>query len=76
VLVAALLTKGDFDSAADEAERILERWPDEKRGPYNLARARAGQGRFDEAEQFRAAIELAPHPIAAYHDRPGVAFAG
>jgi putative PEP-CTERM system TPR-repeat lipoprotein len=52
VLVAALLVTNDFDPAAEEAERIRERWPDENRALYNLARARAGQGRFDDAERL------------------------
>lgn len=49
--VAGLLAVGDADRAGAESEAILERWPEEKRAHYNLARARAAQGRHEAAER-------------------------
>lgn len=51
VRIAALLAKEDFERAAAESEAILARSPQDRRAHYHLARARAAQGRLDEAER-------------------------
>jgi tetratricopeptide (TPR) repeat protein len=68
VLARALVRQVDFDAAAAEMRRVLEKDPDNLLAHYNLGFIAYKQNRYDEAEaQLERTVALRPdHPEAHY----------
>ena len=65
--VMAPLRRGDPTTAMQEAETMLERWPDDARVRNLIGGVALSMDRLDEArEHFLAAQKIAPEDIAAY----------
>jgi Tfp pilus assembly protein PilF len=64
------LREGNFEQAAEDAQRVLGRFPDHWRAYERLAIARQQQGRLDEAaEVCRTARERVPSRTAYFTDQ-------
>src|ERR1022692_4195625 len=61
-----LLDKGDIAKALAELQAVVTRAPDNPVSRYNLGRAHAARGEFEQArQQFHKAIELNPNYVLA-----------